>query len=205
MSDITDIKPELASTEVEPKLLEAGADETEVVFDALASETTRQLLWDLYETPATPTEVADRAGTSLQNAHYHLDKLEAAGLVQDVGTRYSERGQAMTVYAPTSDPLVLAGRDRTARSIREHLPAMAGALALLAGVALAIQWVMPSGDMGSYGVVGPAGRSTGPPPPPVGTGSVTQFVNALTPGGLVALGGATVLAVWVAAAWLGER
>lgn len=199
MTDLTDIEPELASTEVEPKLLEAGADETEVVFDALASETTRQLLWRLYESPGTPTDVADLEGTSLQNAHYHLDKLEAAGLIQDVGTRYSERGQSMTVYAPTSDPLVLAGRDRTADSLRDRLPAMAGTAVLLAGLAVVLQLAAEARGPDATGIVAPAGRSSSPAIG--GGGPLAGAIDAIAPGGLVLLGGAVVLAAWVLTAW----
>lgn len=199
MADLTDIEPELAPADVEPKLLEAGADETEVVFDALASETTRGLLWRLYESPGTPTDVADLEGTSLQNAHYHLDKLEAAGLIQDIGTRYSERGQPMTVYAPTSDPLVLAGGDRTADAIRDRLPAMAGATLLLAGLAVVVQLAADARGPEATGIVAPAGQSS--TPVLGGGGPLGGVVDALVPGALVLLGGALVLSAWVLTAW----
>lgn len=61
----------------------------------------------LYKGPAAASEVARRVGTSVQNAQYHLDNLVDAGFVETVGTRYSERGREMTVYAPTDNPLTM--------------------------------------------------------------------------------------------------
>lgn len=61
----------------------------------------------LHDRPAPPSEVAEQVETSLPNVRYHLDKLEAADLIEVVDVRYSERGFEMDVYAPTDDPLFL--------------------------------------------------------------------------------------------------
>jgi len=91
--------------DADPKTLdlEAAAE----VFGALASETSRGLLTRLHESPAPPSELATLLGTSVQNVGYHLDRLEAADLVEVVGGRYSEQGAEMDVYAPTGSPLVI--------------------------------------------------------------------------------------------------
>ena len=99
--------PSDAPTEVEaePRVLDldAAAD----VFGALGSGTARDLLAGLHGSPAPPSELAAALGTSVQNVGYHLDRLEAAGLVEVVGTRYSEKGAEMDVYAPAGSPLVI--------------------------------------------------------------------------------------------------
>jgi len=45
--------------------------------------------------------------SSLQNVGYHLSRLEDAGLVTVVGTRYSEKGVEMDGYAPTVGAIVI--------------------------------------------------------------------------------------------------
>lgn len=67
--------------------------------NALASETARSILAAVSREPATATEIAERTGTSVQNVGYHLSRLTDAGLVTTVGTRYSEKGREMAVYA----------------------------------------------------------------------------------------------------------
>lgn len=87
-------------------------DEAASVFETLSSRTARRVIAHLYEGPATATEVAEAVDTSLQNATYHLSQLSDAGLVEEAGTWYSSRGVEMTVYTPTSEPLLLvAGTD----------------------------------------------------------------------------------------------
>lgn len=82
-------------------------DESADVFEALAGETTRQVLRQLYEEPQTTGEVAETIGTSIQNTVYHIEKLEKAGLVSAVDTWYSPKGREMDVYAPCHQPLLM--------------------------------------------------------------------------------------------------
>jgi DNA-binding transcriptional ArsR family regulator len=79
------------------------------VLDSLTSETAQSVLVELSRDPATPGDVADRVDTSIQNVSYHLSKLEDAGLVTVVGTRYSSKGREMKVYAPAVRSLVIGG------------------------------------------------------------------------------------------------
>lgn len=81
------------------------AEATETVFEALGSETARTILAALENDPATASDIADRVETSLQNVQYHLNNLQEADLVADVGTWYSAKGKEMSVYAPTVDRL----------------------------------------------------------------------------------------------------
>jgi len=82
-------------------------DDAAGIIEALSSTTARDIVRALSDAPAPPSEVADRAGTSLQNAHYHLDRLEANGVLEVVDTWYSSRGVEMDVYAVVTDRLVL--------------------------------------------------------------------------------------------------
>lgn len=81
--------------------------ESDSIFDALASETAREILSMLHEDPATMSEVAERIDTTVQNVSYHVKRLESAGLVSPVDTWYSTKGREMEVFGATSQPLVL--------------------------------------------------------------------------------------------------
>ncbi|GGJ03637.1 hypothetical protein GCM10008995_11780 [Halobellus salinus] len=90
-----------------------GDDGSDAVFSVLSSTVARQVLGELYRSPATQSELADRVDTSIQNVSYHLDNLVDAGLVDVVDEWYSEKGRRMDVYAPEGSPLVLVVGDDT--------------------------------------------------------------------------------------------
>ncbi|WP_254839670.1 ArsR/SmtB family transcription factor [Natronomonas marina] len=128
------------SPDSDPRLVGLDSEEADELMAALSSETARRLLAELHDEPAPPGELADRVDTSLQNAQYHLEKLENAGAIEDVGTAYSEKGREMTVYGPADSPLVIyAGEQERASGLRAALSRLfGGVLALVVG-SLAVQ------------------------------------------------------------------
>lgn len=86
-------------------------DDAENLLSALSSATTRRLLAALHDEPTNPASLADSVDTSLQNAQYHLDRLESAGVIEVIDTVYSEKGREMDVYAPADQPLVVVAAD----------------------------------------------------------------------------------------------
>lgn len=77
------------------------------VFRVLSSETAQAILGTLGDDPKPASEIAEAVGTSLQNTHYHLERLVAADLVEPVDTWYSVKGREMAVYALTAEELLL--------------------------------------------------------------------------------------------------
>jgi len=118
---------EVSPSPDEPKVLDIDGEGADAAFDALGSETAREVLATIYDEPRTPTEVRESVGTSLQNVHYHLDRLEEAGLIEPAGMGYSEKGNEMTVYGPASEAVVLfAGRDNDSSRLRDTLQRLFG-------------------------------------------------------------------------------
>ncbi|MFW5911739.1 MAG: ArsR/SmtB family transcription factor [Halolamina sp.] len=119
-----------ATADAEPTVVVIGDDRADGMFEALSSETARGLFQRLQDSPAPASTLAEHTDTSVQNAHYHLEKLEAAEAVEVVDTAYSPKGREMDVYAPTASPLVFVadGDDGVAESLSTFL----GALGLLA-------------------------------------------------------------------------
>lgn len=91
-------------------------DTAGAVFESLTSTTARELVDEIYDGPATASDLAHAVDTTIQNVQYHLDQLQEAGLVAVVGTWYSERGNEMTVYGPAADPLVICAGDAESRA-----------------------------------------------------------------------------------------
>ena len=114
------------------RVLDIDDDEAGAVFDALSSQTTRTMLAELHRTPRTPAELAERTDTTVQNALYHLNKLDDVGLVRVAETRYSSRGKEMCVYAPSEHPaVVFLGTDDRKSGLIAKLKQLLGAIGVL--------------------------------------------------------------------------
>ncbi|RDZ45655.1 ArsR family transcriptional regulator [Haloferax sp. Atlit-19N] len=95
------------SDETAPRVHWLDDDETEQLLGSLSCDTARDLLSCLQDSPATATELSARVETSVQNARHHLGNLIDADLVRVAGTRYSEKGREMKVYAAAGAPFVV--------------------------------------------------------------------------------------------------
>lgn len=87
------------------RVLGIDDEETDLVIDALSTDSARQVLAVLNESPATAAELADRTGLTTQNVSYHLGKLVDAELVRTDGKR-GTGGDAATVYAPAKRTVI---------------------------------------------------------------------------------------------------
>ncbi|MFW6317429.1 MAG: ArsR/SmtB family transcription factor [Halorubrum sp.] len=93
-----------------------GRDGPTDALSVLSCHTAQQILAVLTDDPGTASDVAAAVDASLQNVTYHLERLCDAGLIAPVNTWYSEKGQEMTVYAATTERLVVrfgASADRS--------------------------------------------------------------------------------------------
>ncbi len=86
------------------------------MLQVLSSETAQEILSALDPDPRAASEIPDSVGQSVQNVSYHLDRLCEAELVTQAGTRYSEKGREMTVYALAPDQLSAAVEAASDRS-----------------------------------------------------------------------------------------
>jgi DNA-binding transcriptional ArsR family regulator len=190
-----------------PRVVDVDSDDADELVSALGSETAREILSTLHEEPAPPSTIADRVDTSLQNAQYHLGRLEAAGAVEVAGTAYSEKGREMDVFAPADEPLVIvAGGEEESSRLRDALRRLVGGIGVLAVGSLVVQALagelpLPiaqsggagGGDAGEKAVVGeataPTANSTTATPTP--TETATETAGTATEGGVTAFDAAT--------------
>jgi len=168
----------------EPRVLGLDGEEADEAFDVLSSSTTRKVLSFVYDQPSTPAEIRDEIGTSLQNVHYHLDKLEDADLIEPAGTGYSEKGTEMTIYAPSNEAILLfAGREGDESRFRQLLTRVFGVVfALATGTLLFDRLLVDRGpEVGSFGTDGGPGDAPGDGAAPGATNTETDagvFVQA---------------------------
>jgi DNA-binding transcriptional ArsR family regulator len=162
------------------------------------------MLAALHEDPDTPSGVAERVDTSLQNAQYHLGRMEDAGLLSVVDTVYSEKGREMNVYAPADRPLVVfAGDEERESGLRAALGRLLGAVGLLAGGSLVVEYLLRDGPWlptmaGAGGATTQDGGAGGYAMSAEAAEAAGSAGLGLPPGVLFFLGGLFVLAAVVA-------
>jgi DNA-binding transcriptional ArsR family regulator len=185
-------RPEVEDPEAAPRVLGLDEDDAHQVFDALSSETAREIYCRLRDEPQTPPELAEVVDCSLQTVHYHLRSLDEADLVEPADTGYSEKGVEMTIYRVADRPLVLTSADRDAKSgLRRFLGRILGAVGVLGASSLVVQWWLSrsgetTGSRGAANATAPMGES--------------GAAGTIPPGLVFFLGGALALAV-VLALW----
>lgn len=191
-SPLTKITPGSIETSNESRVFGIEDEDAHAVLEAFSSETTREIYAELCTEPATPSKLANNLDTSLQNLSYHLDKLEASGLITTAGTRYSSRGHEMTVYRPRNDPLVFTGDPDTRTTLEASLPRVLSGLAVVAGVGLLWEWTRRTIDPLGAGSsnVGAAGVDA------TGTGATSLLALLFEPTVLLLLG-AVLMAIIV--------
>jgi len=163
MARLLPLRSEPDAPDSGPRVLDLDADETDEVFSALSSDTARDIYRTIHDEPAPPSDIADRIDSSIQNVRYHLENLEEAGLVEVADTWYSSRGNEMSVYAPSSEALVLAADENEASRLRTALSRLLGGVAVLAMASLAVQATVTEllGSPLSGGDSAPAGADGG--------------------------------------------
>lgn len=150
------------SEDAGPRVIGVDSDDADEVLSALSSGTARELLAQLHDDPAPPSELADAVDTSLQNVQYHLEKLQNAGAVEVVDTAYSAKGREMDVYAPADQPLVIfAGDDGEGSTLRTALSRLLGAVGVLAFASLAVQQLYGESLLGGAPTAGGDGERIG--------------------------------------------
>ena len=192
MADLLPSTPDTsAADEAEPRVIGVDSEDADDLLSALSSNTARRLLSALHEEPDTPSSLADRLDTSLQNVQYHLGNLESANVVRVIDTVYSEKGREMKVYAPTDRPLVLfAGREEESVGLKTALRRLIGGVGVLAGVSLLVQYLLTDGPwVAQTGSAGTADVQT----TTESTRIAGEAAATLPPGLVFFLGGALML------------
>ena len=104
---VNDLLPETAPSTVDRSSQTVDIIDDGDVLDVLATDTARQIILTLKESSGTASDIASALNVSLQNVCYHLNRLQSAGLIKEVGKRYSSKGKEMAVYGLVTNPIVI--------------------------------------------------------------------------------------------------
>lgn len=104
---VNDLLPETAPSTVDRSSQTVDIVDDGDVLDVLATDTARQIILTLEESSRTASDIASVLNVSLQNVCYHLNRLQSAGLVKEVGRRYSSKGKEMAIYGLVTNPIVI--------------------------------------------------------------------------------------------------
>jgi len=163
------------SADGEPRVVGVDSEDADELLAALSSDTARRIVAELHENPEPPSKIADRVDSSLQNVQYHLGRLDDAGVVEVVGTAYSEKGREMDVYAPADQPLVIvAAEEERASGLRAALSRFLGGVAALLVGSAAVQQLLGENLLPSLGASTGAGGGDGGAAPAGGDDTVTE-------------------------------
>ncbi|ADQ68845.1 hypothetical protein Hbor_33200 (plasmid) [Halogeometricum borinquense DSM 11551] len=178
-----------------------GMDEDEAVelFETLGSETTYRIYRQLHEEPKVPRELATALDSTIQNIHYHLNKLEEADLIQPVDTWHSENGVEMKVYVPVHDPLVISfGSHEDQDQIQTLLSRVFGLLGGVSLISLIAEFIAASAtssDTTGSDVIAESSKSPASGEPHTLFDNLVGVVLQSDPGVVLFLLGVTILSV----------
>jgi DNA-binding transcriptional ArsR family regulator len=175
-----------------PRVCRLDSESATDVIDAIASDTARAVLAALHDQPRPVSRLAEEMEMSIPSVNYHVENLEAAGLVTQVDTWYSEKGNEMAVYGPTDDPLVFVGSEEGDDLVRSAVARVGAALVGIAVTSAVVHWlttrVLPALTDPAVRKATSAGTVEGPP-------------VATVPPGLLFFSGATFVLALALAAW----
>lgn len=209
MADIWPSTPDTSAVEEsDPRVIGLDDDDADDLLSTLSSETARAVLAELHEEPTTPSTLADRVDTSLQNVQYHLENLQEADMIEVIDTIYSEKGREMSVYAPADRPLVMfASPEHERPGLRDAIKRLLGSVGILAlGSVLLQAWL---GDLSALwpftARTGGADAGGGPGTMQAAdTAETTSQAAGFPPGLVFFLGGVVVLVLGVVI-WIVRR
>jgi DNA-binding transcriptional ArsR family regulator len=146
MADLLPSEPDVDPAE-EPRIIGIDSEEADDLLSVLTSDTARRMLARLHEEPTTPARLADAVDTSLQNAQYHLRRLESAGVIEVADTAYSEKGREMNVYAPADRALVVvAGEQEQTSGLKTALSRLLGGVGVLGVASVVLDRLLRQSD-----------------------------------------------------------
>lgn len=107
----------MSHSDFNPRVVALDEETGDEIVSVLSSDTTRRVYSVIEDQPSTPKTIADSLDMSIQNVHYHLDKIHDAGLVESAGIEYSEKGREMQVYEASHEDLIICDDKES----KEHL------------------------------------------------------------------------------------
>lgn len=153
----------MSNSDFNPRVVALDQERGDEIVSVLSSDTTRRIYTLVEDRARTPKAIADELDLSIQNVHYHLQKIQDVGLVETNGFEYSEKGREMKIYEPVHDELIICSdqeaRDRLDRLLRRLIDGTMVAAVLAASSHLVLTRILGIGPDRSNSVAAPAPHS----------------------------------------------
>ncbi len=185
-------------------LVDLNEPKVKKLAETITSETSRKLLNHLAEKEDTEANIAQVLGIPISTAHYHLQKLQEAGLVKVEEFHYSPKGREVNHYQLANKYIIIT--PQKVSGLREKLRGILPVALIVAGVGLVIGLVNRSSQMFSSVMKTSALEDNAFEAAP----SVQKCITASAPVSSnfwlwFIIGGISAMVVYVIIAWVRER
>lgn len=120
-------------------LVDLHESKTKKLAETITSDTSRKILNYLIEKEDTETNIAKELQLPISTAHYHLQKLQEAGLVKVEEFHYSPKGREVNHYKLANKYIIIAPGN--VAGLKEKLKGILPALIAAAGISVIIKFV----------------------------------------------------------------
>lgn len=105
-------------------LVDLNEKKTKKLANTITSDTSRKILSSLAEKDETEAKLAQELGIPISTVHYHLQKLQEAGLVTVEEFHYSKKGREVNHYKLANKYIIIAPKKVTGlrEKLKEILP-----------------------------------------------------------------------------------
>ncbi len=116
-------------------VIQPGDEQAQKIARAMASQTANAVIQAFGGGPLTSSEVARRMKIPITTASYHIENLLAAGLLEVMETRWSEKGREVKVYGLANQVFIIASPVSDLRSVLKKYTTLFG-IVVLASIGL---------------------------------------------------------------------
>lgn len=111
-------------------VIQPGDEQAQKIARAMASQTANAVIQAFGNGPLTSSEVARRMKIPITTASYHIENLLAAGLIEVMETRWSEKGREVKVYGLANQVFIIAPPVSDLRSVLKKYTTLFGVVVL---------------------------------------------------------------------------
>ena len=118
-------------------LVDLNESKTKQLAETITNDTSRKILNYLTEKEDTEAKIAEALAMPISTVHYHLQKLQEAGLVKVDEFHYSQKGRTINHYKLANKYIIIAPQKIS--GLREKLRGILPAVVIVAGVGVIMQ------------------------------------------------------------------
>jgi len=120
-------------------LVDLEDSKTKKLANTITSDTSRKILNCLVEKDESEAKIAAELGLPISTVHYHLQKLQEAGLVTVEEFHYSEKGREVNHYKLANKYIIITPKKIS--GLKEKLKGILPVGIIVLGISAVIEWI----------------------------------------------------------------